>query len=77
MTTPESSPSKPPERASEQPQDRRFSVSSNRGKARHQIRYVESGGAIVDTEDCTFCQPNPQLDWDEGSDNSSEAPDKH
>lgn len=37
----------------------RFAVSANRGKARHVIRYVESGGAAVDTEECTFCQVTP------------------
>lgn len=40
--------------------DRKFSVSSNRGKASHKLRYVEVGGAAVDTEDCTFCQPIPE-----------------
>lgn len=43
--------------------DRRFSVSSNRGAARHRLRYVEAGGASVDTEECSFCQSNPELDW--------------
>lgn len=41
--------------------DRKFSVSSNRGKASHKLRYVEAGGAAVDTEDCTFCQSVPEL----------------
>lgn len=45
------------------PRDRRFSVSSNRGAARHRLRYVEAGGASVDTEECTFCQSNPELNW--------------
>lgn len=44
--------------------DRRFSVSANRGSARHRIRYVEAGGASVDIEECTFCQANPELDWE-------------
>ncbi|MFC4260463.1 hypothetical protein ACFOZ5_15700 [Marinobacter lacisalsi] len=43
--------------------DRRFSVSSNRGAASHRLRYVEAGGASVDTEECSFCQSNPELDW--------------
>ena len=43
--------------------DRRFAVSSNRGSARHRLRYVETGGASVDTEECTFCQSGPELDW--------------
>jgi len=41
--------------------DRKFSVSANRGKASHKIRYVEAGGAAVDTEECTFCQSVPDL----------------
>lgn len=36
--------------------DRKLSVSSNRGRASHQLRCVETGGAAVDTEDCSFCQ---------------------
>lgn len=43
--------------------DRRFSVSANRGAARHRIRYVEAGGASVDTEECAFCQSEPSLNW--------------
>ncbi|MBB5320601.1 hypothetical protein [Marinobacter oulmenensis] len=39
--------------------DRRFAVSANRGRASHRIRYVETGGAGVDTEDCTLCQSVP------------------
>ncbi|MPS31277.1 MULTISPECIES: hypothetical protein [unclassified Salinivibrio] len=46
---------------------RRFAVSANRAKASHRIRYVESGGASVDNQECTFCQAVPSL---------SEAPDK-
>jgi hypothetical protein len=42
-------------------QDRKFSVSANRGGARHRLRYVEAGGAAVDTEECTFCQSVPDL----------------
>ncbi|WBA13928.1 hypothetical protein [Salinivibrio proteolyticus] len=38
---------------------RRFAVSANRGKASHRIRYVESGGASVDNDECTFCQAVP------------------
>ncbi|NWO06071.1 MAG: hypothetical protein HLX50_10340 [Alteromonadaceae bacterium] len=41
---------------------RRFAVSANRGKASHRIRYVETGGALVDNEECTFCQAVPDLD---------------
>ena len=40
--------------------DRKFAVSSNRGRANHKLRYVESGGASVDTEDCTLCQSLPE-----------------
>ena len=42
--------------------NRRFSVSANRGNASHRIRYVESGGAAVDTEECTFCQALPDAE---------------
>jgi hypothetical protein len=41
--------------------DRMFSVSANRGKASHKVRYVEAGGAAVDTEACAFCQAVPEL----------------
>jgi len=41
--------------------DRRFAVSANRDKASHRLRYVEAGGAAVDTEECTFCQSVPEL----------------
>ncbi|WP_166253558.1 hypothetical protein [Marinobacter salicampi] len=40
--------------------DRKFAVSANRGRASHKVRYVEAGGATVDTEDCTFCQSVPE-----------------
>ena len=52
----------------EKRRDRKFAVSSNRGKASHRLRYVETGGAAVDTEDCTFCQVTPDL-----SDTSAES----
>ncbi|WP_372965120.1 hypothetical protein [Marinobacter sp.] len=42
--------------------DRRFSVSANRGQASHRVRYVETGGAAVDTEECTFCQAVPDAE---------------
>jgi len=41
--------------------DRKFSVSSNRGQACHKVRYVEAGGAAVDTEECVFCESVPVL----------------
>ncbi len=44
--------------------NRRFAVSANRGKASHRIRYVETGGAAVDAEECTFCQAVPDLNDD-------------
>jgi hypothetical protein len=44
--------------------DRKFSVSANRGNASHKVRYVEAGGAAVDTEECTFCQSVPDLSVD-------------
>ncbi|MEX1197494.1 MAG: class I SAM-dependent methyltransferase [Pseudohongiellaceae bacterium] len=39
-----------------QRQSRRFAVSANRGRARHQVRYVESGGGNPDS-DCRVCAP--------------------
>ncbi|WP_417514793.1 hypothetical protein [Marinobacter sp.] len=41
--------------------DRKFSVSTNRGKASHRVRYVEAGGAAVDIDECTFCESTPDL----------------
>ena len=41
--------------------DRKFAVSANRGRANHRVRYVETGGALVDTGECTFCQSVPDL----------------
>ncbi|MFO7529200.1 MAG: hypothetical protein R6W86_10410 [Marinobacter sp.] len=41
--------------------DRKFAVSANRGQASHRVRYVETGGALVDTGECTFCQSVPDL----------------
>ena len=49
----------------ERRRDRKFSVSANRGRASHKIRYVEAGGAAVDTEDCTFCQSVPEPSRDD------------
>ena len=43
----------------EQRQQRRFDVSFNRGKARHKVRYVESGGSSVSEGECTLCTTNP------------------
>jgi len=43
---------------------RRFAVSANRSRASHRVRYVETGGASVDNEECTFCQAVPGLDDD-------------
>ena len=50
--------------------DRKFSVSANRGGARHRLRYVEAGGAAVDTEECTFCQSVPDLSFGSGAEGS-------
>lgn len=41
--------------------DRKFAVSTNRGKASHRVRYVEAGGAGVDIDECTFCEAMPDL----------------
>lgn len=42
--------------------NRRYAVSANRGNASHRVRYVETGGAAVDAEECTFCQAVPDLE---------------
>jgi hypothetical protein len=55
-----------PDTSSTERRDRKFSVSANRGKASHKVRYVEAGGAAVDTEECTFCQSVPDLSVDTG-----------
>ncbi len=52
---------------------RRFAVSTNREKASHRIRYVETGGASVDNEECTFCQGVPVLDDESEADSRDEA----
>ena len=57
--------------------DRRFSVSANRGAARHRLRYVEAAGAAVDTAECSFCQSNPELDWKAETPAQGEEPEKH
>lgn len=41
--------------------DRKFAVSTNRGKANHRVRYVETGGANVNIDECTFCEAMPNL----------------
>ncbi|MBW0146315.1 hypothetical protein [Marinobacter arenosus] len=41
--------------------NRRYAVSANRGNASQKVRYVEAGGAAVDTGECTFCQSFPEL----------------
>ncbi len=41
--------------------DRKYAVSANRGQGRHRVRYVETGGAAVDPDDCVFCQSMPDL----------------
>jgi hypothetical protein len=54
----------PPDASSTERRDRKFSVSANRGRASHKVRYVEAGGAAVDTDECTFCQSVPDLSVD-------------
>ena len=34
---------------------RQFQVSRNRNQARHRVRYIESGGAAVNTGECPLC----------------------
>lgn len=41
--------------------DRKFTVSTNRGKASHRVRYVETGGAGIDSEECILCESVPDL----------------
>lgn len=43
---------------------RKFSVSANRAKASHKVRYIEVGGAAADSEECTFCQSVPEISED-------------
>ncbi|MFW5824222.1 MAG: hypothetical protein ACOCVV_04585 [Marinobacter sp.] len=68
MATSNSKTAAPPGRQ----QDRRFAVSANRGAAHHRVRYVETGGATVDTGDCTLCQASPELDWTTASADETE-----
>lgn len=56
----------PPDTTSTNRRDRKFSVSANRGSASHKVRYVEAGGAAVDTDECTFCQAVPVLSEETG-----------
>lgn len=47
---------------SEQRQEpRRYQVSANRGRARHRLRYVESGGAMEEQNEgeCDLCRGQP------------------
>ena len=37
-------------------ESRIMQFSSNRGNARHRVRYTESGGALVDTGECRLCE---------------------
>ncbi|TYC62604.1 hypothetical protein FMN52_02280 [Marinobacter sp. BW6] len=63
-----------PGTSSAERRDRKFSVSANRGKASHKVRYVEAGGAAVDADECTFCQSVPDLSvdtWEKGKDRSN------
>jgi len=55
--------------------DRKFAVSANRGHASHRVRYVETGGALVDTEECTFCQSVPDLQEGEKERSAETQPD--
>ena len=45
----------------QRPADRRYQVSANRGRARHRLRYVESGGASerLEDESCDLCRNLP------------------
>lgn len=45
--------------------NRKFAVSANRSDSRHRVRYVESGGAGVDLEECVFCESAPSLRMDD------------
>ena len=53
-------------------ENRRFAVSANRGQASQRVRYVEAGGAAVDTGECTFCQSFPELSDEDGSKDASD-----
>ncbi len=39
---------------------RKFSVSANRVKASHKVRYVEMGGSAVDFDECALCESVPK-----------------
>ncbi|GGE73069.1 hypothetical protein GCM10011533_26830 [Streptosporangium jomthongense] len=52
--------------------DRKFAVSTNRGKASHKVRYVEAGGAGVDIDECTFCEAMPDLSDNKSDKNAKE-----
>lgn len=38
--------------------DRVLRVTGNRGKARHRVRYAESGGPLASSKNCKLCQPS-------------------
>jgi len=53
-STPDRQPDSPDKRSAEAP-EKRFRVSRNRGRARHRIRYIESGGAAEQSGQCPLC----------------------
>ncbi len=53
-STPNRESDSPANRSAEAP-EKRFRVSRNRGRARHRIRYIESGGAAEQSGQCPLC----------------------
>ena len=49
---------KPEQEQTSGARERQFQVSTNRGRARHKLRYVESSVATGDEGECRLCRPN-------------------
>lgn len=48
--------------AADSRKNRKYAVSANRDRSHQRVRYVETGGAAVDTEECVFCEVTPVVD---------------
>ncbi|KAA8985238.1 MULTISPECIES: hypothetical protein [Gammaproteobacteria] len=63
MTEPEETDAVPAQQdeAEQRHEPRRYQVSANRGRARHRLRYVESGGATEEQSEgeCGLCRDLP------------------
>ena len=49
---------KPEQEQTTAARERQFQVSTNRGRARHKLRYVESSVATGDAGECRLCRPS-------------------